>query len=70
MDMKKLAMLAELSSIALHEERETLFGELMEMVRDQDHSTTIEAKVFALGIVEAAAHIADALDRGLNGMVD
>lgn len=68
MDIKTLAVLAELTAEELYAERERLQYELGEMIRKDDHPKTIDATVAALGLVEAAAHIASALDRSLSQM--
>ena len=65
MDTTTLIALADAAALALHNEREKLFQELLLMLREEDHPKTIKAKVLALGLVEGAAHIAAALANGV-----
>ena len=64
-DTTTLMRLADRTAMALQNEREKLFNELLQMIQDEDHPSTIEAKALAIGLVEGASHIAFALARGL-----
>jgi hypothetical protein len=65
MNTNDLAAIVQAIAEALRTERETLFHELTQMIREDDHARTIDAKVTALGLVEGAAHIAAAVADGL-----
>ena len=57
MNTNDLAAIVQAIAEALRTERETLFHELTQMIREDDHARTIDAKVTALGLGEGTAHI-------------
>jgi hypothetical protein len=57
MNKNDLAAIGLTIAEALRTERETLFHELTQMIREDDHARTIDAKVTAFRLGEGMAHI-------------
>ena len=56
MNTNDLAAIVQAIAEALRAERETLFHELTQMIREDDHARTIDAKVIGLGLVGGGAY--------------